>query len=141
MVAVATAYDTVVGFRPKADVRNENWDYTVVASNPVTETPVSESSDSKIVTSRIRVLLSRPLTWAEKEDLETDWNDPHQRRVNGVNNDLGVKIHVANNFEHVWAEGLAGSRVVFDLIAAILESEYVNVFPRAVRTFREYNGE
>jgi hypothetical protein len=94
----------------------------------------------KVVNSRIRVLLSRPLTWAEKEDLETDNLDPHLRRIDGTDDD-GFKVTVAPNFEHVWAEAAYGSRVLYEVIAAALEHKYVNVFPRAVRTFREYNGE
>jgi hypothetical protein len=98
------------------------------------------TSPTTVKTSRIRVQLSRPLTWAEKEDLETDWSDPHQRRITGENVER-LKISVAPNFEHVWAEADLGSRLLFNLVAQALETEYVNVFPRAVRTFREYNGE
>jgi hypothetical protein len=139
---VASAYDFVTyendrPFRARTlqELNNELW-----GSRVATETPVSEPV-SKTVTSRIRVLLSRPLTWAEKEDIETDWTDPHQRRIKGVDNGLGVKISVAPNFEHVWLEGYVGSRILFEIAAALLEQEYVNVFPKAVRTFREYNGE
>jgi len=92
----------------------------------------------KVVTSRIRVLLSRPLTWAEKEYIETDHLDPHLRRING--ND-GLKLWVSPNFEHVWAEADMGSRILYEIVAATLEHSFVNVFPKAVRTFREYNGE
>lgn len=94
----------------------------------------------KTVKSRIRVQLSRPLTWAEKESLETDNVDPHLRKIDGKRNGA-FKIWVSPNFEHVWAEADFGSRLLFEVVAAALEHNYVNVFPRAVRTFHEYNGE
>jgi hypothetical protein len=92
----------------------------------------------KVVTSRIRVLLSRPLTWAEKEDLETNTLDNHLRRIDGSD---GFRFWVSPGFKHVWAEARFGSRILYEIVAAKLETSYVNVFPRAVRTFREYNGE
>ncbi len=113
------------------DVLRENW--------VATETP-TEEKNTQVVKSRIRVLLSRPLTWAEKEDLETDWSDPHLRRAGKVS-DNSVKMWVDNDFEHVWAEAYLGSRVLYSIVALRLELDYVNVFPRAVLTKREYNGE
>ena len=104
-----------------------------------TETPVKESVPST-VKSRIRVQLSRPLTWAEVEDLTTDGADPHLRRLDGNGFD-GLKLWVAPNHVHVWAEAPYGSRDLYELVASIVANEYVNVFPKAVRTFREYNGE
>lgn len=129
---IATLYDNVAdsgyGYRVPADVMKENW--------VATETPTKEKS-SKVVTSRIRVYLSRPLTWAEKEDLETDYTDPDLRRIDGKG---GFKVWVSENHEHVWAEAEFGSRLLFELIAVALEDSFVNVYPKAVRTFREYNG-
>jgi hypothetical protein len=114
----------------------ENWS-EANHSKVATKTPVEEPV-SKVVKSRIRVQLSRPLTWAEKEWLETDKLDPHSRRIDGSE---GLKVWVSPNKEHVWAEEFLGSRVLFELVAAVLEEAFVNVFPKAVRTFREYNGE
>lgn len=126
-----------------ADFGTENWgshwndstDDLKVATNTPTEEKIPT-----VVTSRIRVLLSRPLTWAEKEDLETDWADVHLRR-NGKHSGNDVRIWLDNDFEHVWAEGLIGSRLLYEVVALRLEFDYVNVFPRAVFTKREYNGE
>lgn len=117
-------------------------DQTRVSSKvPVTEKKKkAEVSVPKLSTSRIRVQLSRPLTWAEKEHLETDWTDAHARRVNDVKRS-GVSLRVAENREHVWVEAPFGSRITFELVAAALEQHFVNVFPKAVRTFREYNGD
>lgn len=93
----------------------------------------------KVVTSRIRVLLSRPLTWAEKEDLETDYQDMDLRRIR-ESEDNSLKLWVAPNHEHVWVEAEMGSRLAFEVVAASLAGLFVNVYPKAVRTFREYNG-
>lgn len=98
-----------------------------------------EASPTKVTTSRIRVQLSRPLTWAEKEALETNNLDVHSRRIN--QSAAGFKFHVSDNKEHVWAEAGFGSRILYDLVAAAIEQHFVNVYPIAVRTFREYNGE
>lgn len=111
-----------------------------VAARMDTDLATRNEETPKVVGSRIRVLLSRPLTWAEKEDFETNWEDPHMRRIDG-RNDVGIKLSVADNFVHVWAEANLGSRLLYELVAEVLELEYVNVFPRTVRTFREYNGE
>lgn len=97
-------------------------------------------SKEKLSTSRIRVQLSRPLTWAEKEHLETNHDDPDLRRINDTTKPLGLSLRVADNKEHVWVEAPFGSRITFELLAAALEQNFVNVFPKAVRTFREYNG-
>lgn len=94
---------------------------------------------NKVTTSRIRVLLSRPLTWAEKEAIETNHDDIHSRRIEFTN--VGFKLTVSENREHVWVEAGFGSRLAFDLVSAVLEQHFVNVYPKAVRTFREYNGE
>jgi len=128
------------GYRVPADPAKENWDYGQTLSiDPLPdEIPVEETP--KVVKSRIRVLLSRPLTWAEKEWLETDKLDPHSRRING-SSDTGLKLWVAPNFEHVWGEAEFGSRILFELVAEVLDTHFVNVFPKAVRTFREYNGD
>lgn len=102
--------------------------------------PSEKVTEPKVTTSRIRVLLSRPLSWAEVEDLTTDNTDYHLRRTNAIK-DIPFKLWVAPNRQHVWVEGDLGSRWLFALVAAALEEHYVNVFPRAVRTFTEYNGE
>lgn len=94
----------------------------------------------KVATSRIRVQLNRPLTWAEKEELETNYVDADLRRIKESTTD-GFKLWVSPNREHVWVEAPFGSRLAYELVAASLEYTFVNVFPRAVRTFREYNGE
>lgn len=99
----------------------------------------SAFATEKVVTSRIRVQLSRPLTWAEKEALETNYVDEHLRRVN--ESGTGVKLHLNSARTHVWAEAHFGSRILFEIVSAALEQHFVNVYPTAVRTFREYNGE
>jgi hypothetical protein len=141
---VATVpYDGYANHRPLADVHRENWDSywdkpgTETLS---TETPTKEPV-SKVVKSRIRVLLSRTLTWAEREDITTDYADVHFRRLDGENTFDGLKLWMSPNGKHVWAEAPYGSRPLYELVAKTLENNYVNVFPRAVRTFREYNGE
>lgn len=124
------------GYRGPADPYRENWDF----SNEVAANAPTEVNTPQVVTSRIRVLLSRPLTWAEKEDLETDWVDPHLRRA-GKSSNSAVKMWVDADFNHVWAEANLGSRILFEIVALRLELDYVNVFPRAVLTKREYNGD
>lgn len=110
-----------------------------LAAKKVAKATKEEASPAKVATSRIRVQLSRPLTWAEKEALETNNSDVHSRRINESAN--GFKFHVSQNKEHVWAEAGFGSRILYDLVAAALEQHFVNIYPIAVRTFREYNGE
>lgn len=95
----------------------------------------------KVVKSRIRVQLSRTLTWAEKEDLEKDELDSHERKLDGKSSIDGLKLSVSPERTHVWAEATYGSRHVFDLVSHLLADTFVNVYPTAVRTFREYNGE
>jgi hypothetical protein len=131
--------------RPRSlkELSAELWDSDSIpepVDQVATKTPAKESV-SKVVKSRIRVLLSRPLTWAEREDITTDFADPHYRRLDGQSELDGLKLWVSPNGEHVWAEAPYGSRPLYDLVAITLENSYVNVFPRAVRTFREYNGE
>jgi len=98
-----------------------------------------EAPAPKLVQSRIRVWLSRPLTWAEKEAIETNHDDIHSRRINDTN--LDYKFRVSDDKEYIWVDASFGSRLSFDLVAAVLEQHLVNVYPKAVRTFREYNGE
>lgn len=105
---------------------------------------VSSSKPTETI-SRIRVMLSRPLTWSEVEELTTDHVDPHLRRFSQRTNlftaDRGFNLKVAPNRQHVWVEGYAGSRILYDLVARSLDEHFVNVYPKAVRTFSEYNGE
>lgn len=89
--------------------------------------------------SRIRVWISRPLTYAEIEQLTTDHTTDDLSRIN--DSGLPLKLRVAKNREHVWVDGALSSRVLYELIAATLETHFVNVYPKAVRTFHEYNGE
>lgn len=107
----------------------------------VPEVSEDNAPEEKVKNSRIRIELSRPLTWAEKEALETNWDDPHERRIKDTNDGLLLVLNLAPDFQHVWAEAPFGSRILFDLVAAMLEQHFVNVYPTAVRTFREYNGE
>lgn len=95
----------------------------------------------KVVNSRIRVQLSRKFTWAEKEDIERDTFDPHLRKLDGKSSVDGLKLTVSPERNHVWAEAPYGARPLYALVADLLATYYVNVFPTAVRTFREYNGE
>jgi hypothetical protein len=59
--------------RPRSlkELSAELWDSDSIpepVDQVATKTPAKESV-SKVVKSRIRVLLNRPLTWAEKEDI------------------------------------------------------------------------
>lgn len=96
---------------------------------------------SVTVKSRIRIQLSRPLTWAEKESLEKDGTDPHNRKLDGKHTFDGLKLWTSPERTHVWAEAPYGSRPLYDLVADVLAHDFVNVYPTAVRTFREYNGD
>lgn len=87
---------------------------------------VPQPKRRKVRLSRIRVLLSQPLTWAEAEDIK------HR----GVN----FRLSVSPNRQHLWAEGAMDSRQMFRIVAKVLAERYVNYFPRAVRTFSEYSG-
>jgi hypothetical protein len=139
---MSTGYEYETGYQPRTlhDLMTEGWlPYSTDDSKVAARSTVSPVKNETVKKSRIRVQLSRSLTWAEKEWLETDKTDPHYRRIDGVAS--GVKLWVAPNFEHVWAEADFGSRILFDIVAAALESNFVNVYPKAVRTFREYNGE
>ena len=135
-------YDRVSRPISLMDVVAENWKVQNDAPEKVAKVQKdANSGDSpKVVKSRIRVQLSRALTWAEVEDLTTDGADPHLRRLDGNGFD-GLKLWVAPNHVHVWAEAPYGSRDLYELIAEIMANQYVNVFPKAVRTYREYNGD
>lgn len=145
---VATLKDLVLGRSAKKEPQIEVWDLTHSERNSGRDQWWTDSTDDlkalaakeiePVKKSRIRVELSRPLTWAEKEYLETDHLDPHARRIDGTD---GLKLTVSSDFQHVVAEAEYGSRILFELIASALEHSFVNVFPTAVRTFREYNGE
>lgn len=76
--------------------------------------------------SRIRVQLNRPLSWAEAEDVT------HQ----GVE----FKLTVNADRTHVRADGAMNSRQMYRILAKVLADNYVNVFPRAVRTWSEYRA-
>lgn len=77
--------------------------------------------------SRIRVTFNRPLTPAEAEHFTDEVSLTH---------DPTYKIRVTAN--RVWVETwFHSSRDAYDEIAAFVASEYVNIYPVAVRTFRE----
>lgn len=132
---------TLEAYRGSSNLSEEfgRMDQVLAAQRNARVEEVNEEPAPKVTNSRIRVQLSRPLTWAEKEALETNWEDEHERRINITDNPL--VLTVAPNFQHVWAEAPFGSRILFDLVAAVVEQHFVNVYPKAVRTFREYNGE
>jgi hypothetical protein len=76
--------------------------------------------------SRIRVQLNRPLTEAEVEDI--------------THRGIQFRLRVSPNRLHVWADGAMNSRHMFPIVAKVLAENYVNLFPRAVRTFSEYRS-
>lgn len=74
--------------------------------------------------SRIRVQLNRPLTEAEVEDI--------------THRGIQFRLSVSVNRLHVFAEGAMDSRRMYPIVAKVLAENYVNLIPRAVRTFTEY---
>ncbi len=81
--------------------------------------------------SKIRVTLSRPLTWAEWEHLVNV--------VAAIETD-GSKHPVKftrEAFDVIHIESSAKSRSIFKALADFLGSEFVNVFPKAVLTKQE----
>ncbi len=88
-----------------------------------------ELNEQKPGPARIRVSFSRPFTEAEKE---------HLRSVGVlVRRYIGDKIRVAAD-DRVYIESQdSESRNLFEAISAVVASSFVNVFPIAVRTFRE----
>jgi hypothetical protein len=105
--------------------------------------PVVEVEKSKLYKhSRIRVQLSRPLTVAEVEKLTTDHNVIGGRLNVTRREDDGflVKLRVNPNRTHVWVDADLPSRLLYEVVAAALDSHFVNVYPTAVRTFTEYHA-
>jgi hypothetical protein len=92
--------------------------------------------------SRIRVQLSRPLTVAESEKLSTDHHVIGGRLNVSRRRDDGFlfKLRVSPNRTHVWVDADLPSRPLYDVVAAALDSHFVNVYPTAVRTFTEYHA-
>ena len=92
--------------------------------------------------SRIRVQLSRPLTVAEREKLNTDHHIVGGRLNVSRRRDDGFlfKLRVSPNGTHVWVDADLPSRLLFDVLAAALDQHFVNVYPTAVRTFTEYHA-
>lgn len=81
--------------------------------------------------SRIRISFSRPFTEAEKEYFQgtIDWR--------GVATPVDVTTRLNGN-EKLWLESNdLSSRDLFQFGRELVESTFVNVFPVAVRTFRE----
>lgn len=92
--------------------------------------------------SRIRIQLSRPLTYAEREKLTTDHHTVGARlnvARNTVNGFL-FKLRVSPNGTHVWVDADTPSRLLYEVVAAALDAHFVNVYPTAVRTFTEYHA-
>lgn len=90
--------------------------------------------------SRIRIQLSRPLTYAEREKLTTDHHTVGAR-LNVARNINGFlfKLRVSPNGTHVWVDADTPSRLLYEVVAAALDAHFVNVYPTAVRTFTEYH--
>lgn len=76
--------------------------------------------------SRIRVQLNRRLTEAEVEDI--------------THRGVQFRLSVSSDRQHVEAHGPMNSRQMFPIVAKVLAENYVNLLPRAVRTFSEYSG-
>jgi DNA-binding beta-propeller fold protein YncE len=114
--------------------RNQRNDYYPL--NHATNTNIA-TPKPKTKLSRIRVELSRPLTIAESEHLTRNHHTLRARVLNAGD----LKLRVNPNGTHVWVDAAMSSRALFDIVRAALDSHFVNVFPRAVRTFTEYNGQ
>lgn len=83
---------------------------------------------------RIRVYLSRQLTWSEAETLSSDH---HVLKGRGV--DL-VSVRVGKSRRTVYVDAYMPSRELFTVLASALDAHFVNVHPSAVKTFNEFNG-
>lgn len=83
---------------------------------------------------RIRVTFSRHFRVAEVE---------HLRRASNIapflDELIGLKLRLDPS-GRLWAEADMDSRDLYSLVTQLIESTFVNVFPTAVRTFREYKS-
>lgn len=87
---------------------------------------VPQAKRRPVKLSRIRVQLNRPLTEAEVEDI--------------THRGIQFRLSVSVNRLHVFAEGAMDSRRMYPIVAKVLAENYVNLIPRAVRTFTEYRS-
>jgi hypothetical protein len=85
-------------------------------------------SSKKPGPARIRVTLNRDLTHAEREFL---------REVGSSLVALGDKLRVADASRIYVESTSARSRQLFEAVSALVANSFVNVYPVAVRTFRE----
>lgn len=104
----------------------------VVVIDETHETPESEIFDwmrsildaPRPVRSKLRIRFNRALTWAERE------------AVRGFMNHLGYRHHFNHEDPselHLRAQD--DSRTAYDVVAHYVAEEFVNVYPKAVRTF------
>ncbi len=106
--------ETHVHLHRPEDYTKMLWSYATAEEKP------------KVIPARIRVTLSRPLTWAEWEHLVRN-AFPTAKRDQGVSFQT---IHLGSNE--------VGSRELFHRLASFIAAEFVNVFPTSVWTKQEY---
>lgn len=113
-----------------ADTDRIDWAAEILrdAAREFKERPLRE-------TSKIRVRLSRPLYWAEREALD-----------DSLANNFGPALvrqsyHEQDRDAHLILEAQLHSRSLFYVVEDILGEEFVNVYPTAVKTFWEIEVE
>lgn len=136
----ALAYDAKEAVLAELSALAEDLD--ALFGSHLYESAYTEEKTSLYKHSRIRVQLSRRLTVAEIEKLTTDHNVIGGRLNVTRREDDGflVKLRVNPNGTHVWVDADLPSRLLFEVVAAALDSHFVNVYPTAVRTFTEYHA-
>lgn len=87
-----------------------------------------EEASTRPGPARIRVSFNREFTHAERE---------HLRRVGRlIAKTTGDRFRLSNDRIYIESKTYE-SRALYDAVAAVVASSFVNVFPLAVRTFRE----
>lgn len=124
------------------DEENDNlWKDYYEALNALAEVQLEKLAKAGNVThSRIRVYLSRQLTYSEVEKLNGNRNVISERVKNSSLLGLDLSLHVGKERRTIYVNGYVNSRDLYSAIAAALDAHFVNVHPEAVRTFAEYNG-
>lgn len=96
-------------------------------------------SAQQVAPSRIRVYLSRQLTWSEAETFRNDHHVVSGRLpVPSLVSNLRVRVN--RDRRAIYVDANLPSRDLYAVVASALEAHFVNVHPVAVRTFAEYNG-
>jgi hypothetical protein len=81
----------------------------------------------------IRITLNRPLTWSERESLRNGILFEHDST--GELATIDITFH-SNQAFSAYSDVIA-SRTLYEAFAEWIGEEYVNLYPRAVRTFSE----